>query len=290
MLHDQEIRSVPRIADATEIPRASVYRWVRSPYGPSSAPMNRKRPVADDPWLVDKIQKLCEEERNETCGHRRIRALLRRKYGLWVNRKTVLAVMKRKGLTQERLRFKPSRPKHVERMAPEAPNRAWQIDMTSFALSDLTPLYLIVVIDCFSRKIVGWNLDRRCRAKEWTSALRMALEAQGLIDKEQCRNLVLRSDNGAQPCSKHFVEYLGHVGVTGQYTGYNAPDDNAFVERVIRTIKEEEIWLNSYDSWSEAHAAIESYLKHYNTERIHSALDYRTPIEAEAACLTIKAA
>ena len=148
-------------------------------------------------------------------------------------------------------------------MRPDAPNRGWQIDMTSFSLSALSPLYLIVVIDCFSRKIVGWSLDHRCRAKEWTSALRFALDAQQLTTKELCRDLILRSDNGSQPCSKHFVEYLGTVGVTGQYTGYGAPDDNAFVERVIRTIKEEEIWVNSYDTWSEAHAAIESYVNYY---------------------------
>jgi putative transposase len=290
MLHDKEIRSVPRIAAAADVPRATTYRWVRSPAGPPETPRSRRRPVAGDPALVEKIRELCEQDRHGTYGHRRIRALLRRRYGLRVNRKTVLSVMRDLGLTQERLRYKPARPRHIERMAPDAPNRAWQIDMTAFALSDLSPLYLIMVMDCFSRKIVGWSLDRRCRAKEWTSALRMALETRGLTTKERRRDLVLRSDNGAQPCSKHFVEYLGHVGVTGQYTGYNAPDDNAFVERVIRTIKEEEIWPNSYDTWAEAHAAIEAYVTYYNHHRIHSALDYRTPIEAEAACLTLKAA
>ena len=162
--------------------------------------------------------------------------------------------------------------------------------MTSFALSDLSPIFLMVVIDCFSRKIVGWTLDRRCRAGEWTSAVRLALETQGLTTKEQTAMLTLRSDNGAQPCSKRFVEYLAQVGVRGQYTAYAAPDDNAYVERVIRTIKEEEIWPNSYDMWSEAHDAIDQYVRWYNQTRIHSALDYRTPNEAEAACLTQKAA
>jgi putative transposase len=75
-----------------------------------------------------------------------------------------------------------------------------------------------------------------------------------------------------------------------EYTGYNAPDDNAFVERVNRTIKEEEIWANHYDSWSEAHEAIEKYIAFYNNKRIHSALDYKTPKEIEEEYYALKAA
>jgi putative transposase len=175
-------------------------------------------------------------------------------------------------------------------MRPSGPNEAWQIDMTSFQLSNLTPLFLVTVIDCRTREIVGWTLDRRCRASEWTSAVRMALEARGPDTKAACAGLTLRSDNGAQPCSKRFVEYLGKVGVKGEYTGYSAPDDNAFVERVIRTIKEEEIWLNVYDTLSEARAALEAYIRYYNIERPHSALEYQTPAEVAARLTTHLAA
>lgn len=237
-----------------------------------------------------KVRALCEEDRLRRYGHRRIRAMLQRRYGLAVNRKTVARIMREEGLAQPRLRYKAARPKRVEKMRPDAPNRGWQIDMTSFALSDLTPLFLMLVIDCYSRKIVGWTLDRRCRAGEWVSAVRQALDTQKITTNEQAALLTLRSDNGAQPCSKRFVEYLAQVGVRGQYTGYDAPDDNAFVERVIRTIKEEEIWPNVFDTWSEAHDAIDRYVKWYNQQRIHSALDYRTPYEVEAAYLALKAA
>jgi len=82
----------------------------------------------------------------------------------------------------------------------------------------------------------------------------------------------------------------GDSGVKGQYTGYDAPDDNAYVERVIRTIKEEEIWPNQYDTLSEAREAIEAYVKYYNEQRIHSALDYQTPSEVAAAFITRAAA
>ena len=78
--------------------------------------------------------------------------------------------------------------------------------------------------------------------------------------------------------------------IQGEYTGYNAPDDNAFVERVIRTIKEEEVWPNLYDTWIEAHEAIEKYVNFYNENRIHSALGYETPKEFEDDFATQKAA
>jgi putative transposase len=162
--------------------------------------------------------------------------------------------------------------------------------MTSFQLSDLTPVFLVLVVDCFTREIVGWTLDRRCRASEWVSAVRMGLENKGILNRAMAKELTLRSDNGAQPCSKRFVEYLGKMGVRGQYTGYNAPDDNAYVERIIRTVKEEEIWLNVYDKFSEAHAALDAYVRYYNEERINEALDYSTPKEVAAVYVTLAVA
>jgi transposase InsO family protein len=82
------------------------------------------------------------------------------------------------------------------------------------------------------------------------------------------------------------VESKTPVDIQGQYTGYNAPDDNAYVERIIRTIKEEEIWPNLWDTPAEAREAIEAYVTYYNNQRIHSALNYRTPSEVAAAFIT----
>lgn len=251
---------------------------------------SRRCPKSDDRELRDAVRTLCNEERHQTFGYRRIWALLRRVHGICLNRKTVWRIMRKEGLTRPKVRHRPYRPKRVARMRAKRPNEAWQVDMTSFMLSDLRPVFLVTVVDCFTREIVGWTLDRRCRASEWVSAVRMALGSRGLSTKASCAGLTLRSDNGSQPCSKKFVEYLGQTGVRGEYTGYNAPDDNAYVERVIRTIKEELLWLNQYDTAREAHAAVESYVRYYNEERIHSSLGYRTPREAKAAYATLAAA
>ena len=279
--------SVRRLAEASQKPVSTVGRWI----GPERVRQSiaRKCPVSGNATLRSEIRELCNMPRHRTYGYRRIWALLRRK-GHKINKETVRRMMRRMGLSRPKIRYKSKRPKRVEKMRPVEPNRGWQIDMTSFVLSNMMTLYLVLVIDCYSREIVGWTLDRRCRAGEWVSALRMGLESQGLTTKELCSGLVVRSDNGSQPCSKKFVEYLGKVGVRGQYTGYNAPDDNAYVERVIRTVKEEEIWPNLYDSLSEATRAIEDYINDYNNERIHSALDYQTPSEFAAAHNTLAAA
>jgi len=198
--------------------------------------------------------------------------------------------MREEGLSRPKVWHRPLRPKRIEKMRPRRANQSWQIDMTSFQLSNLVPLFLVVVIDCYTRQIVGWTLHRRCRASEWTSAVRMSAESQGWQGKGDLQGLVLRSDNGAQPCSKKFVEYLSRLGIRGQYTGYNAPDDNAYVERVIRTIKEEEIWWNHYDNFQEAQEAVDSYIQFYNQERIHSSLGYQTPNEFAATQVTLAAA
>ena len=240
--------------------------------------------------MREAVRELCHEPRHATFGYRYIWALLRRHRGIYVNRKTVWRIMHEEGLVRPKMWRRPRRPKRVEKMRPTRPNEAWQIDMTSLELSDMTRLFLVMATDCCTREIVGWTLHRRCRASEWVSALRMALEDRALVTKEACAGLTLRCDNGSQPCSKAFVEYLGRAGVTGQYTGYNAPDDNAYVERVIRTVKEEEVWPNEYDTLSEALEAIDAYVKYYNNERIHSSLDYRTPSEARAAYATLPAA
>ncbi len=285
--HDWSVR---RLARTFAEPPATIGRWIR-PTPTLELSGRRRRPVGDDPTLRQKIWDLAHEDRHQTFGYRRIWALLRRD-NVIVNKKTVRLIMKDMGLSRPKFWHKPHRPKRVDKMLPDQPNQGWQIDMTSFQLSDLTPLFLVTVIDCGTREIVGYTLDRRCRAGEWTSALRTALESRGLMDKAACKelDLVIRSDNGSQPCSKKFVEFLAGRGIAGQYTGYNAPDDNAYVERVIRTIKEEEVWPNLWDTLSEARAAIEAYVNYYNNERIHSALNYKTPSEVAAAFITRAAA
>lgn len=282
--------SIRRIAAAFEEPYSTVARWIAPRMQKTPEELMDRCPISGDPELRAKVRELCDEPRHRTFGYRRIRSLLRRRFDIRVSRETVFRIMKEEGLTRPRIWHRPMRPKRIEKACSKGPNEYWQIDMTSFQLADLTPIFLVVIIDCFTREIVGYTLDRRCRAKEWVAAVRTAIEQRGIVSKDETKNLILRSDNGSQPCSKAFVEYLGSIGVKGEYTGYNAPDDNAFVERVIRTIKEEEVWPNLWDTVSESREAIDNYVNYYNNERIHSALGYATPKEIADANNTLKAA
>ena len=259
--------SIRRLAAAFGEPYSTVARWIAPQKEKTQGEIIRRCPVSGDPELRAKVRELCDEPRHRTFGYRRIRSMLRRRFDIQVSRETVRRIMREEGLSRPRIWHRPARPKHIEKACPSRPNECWQADMTSFQLADLTPLFLVVIIDCFTREIVGYTLDRRCRAREWIAAVRVALEQCGVNPKAMEELLTSRTDNGSQPCSKAFVEYLGSVGVKGQYTGYNAPDDNAFVERVIRTIKEEEVWPNLWDTVSEAREAIENYVTYYNNER-----------------------
>lgn len=163
--------TIRRAAGALAEPVSSVGRWAQSSEA-IVVPHRRARPVSDDPSLRQTIRDLCNEDRHRRHGHRMIRAVLVRRLERPVARKTVALVMREEGLSRPKIWVRPHRPRRVARMRPSQPNEAWQIDMTSFQLSNLTPLFLVTVIDCRTREIVGWNLDRRCRASEWTSAVR----------------------------------------------------------------------------------------------------------------------
>lgn len=199
----QSALSVRRLARCFEVPAACVGRWVRPERPP--APRHRPCPVSGCPDLRAAIQELCLQDRCQTWGYRRIWALLRRQ-GWTVERKTVHRIMRELGLSRAKIWHRSSRPKRVERMRPTAADQAGQIDMTSLQLADLTPRFLVVVTDCYTREVVGWTLDRRCRASEWITAVRMGLESRGGPTGGELPGLILRSDNGAQPCSKRFVE------------------------------------------------------------------------------------
>ena len=154
--------SVRRLSSAFEEPVSTVGRWVK--IRPQGFAERRRRtcPVSGDSEVRFMIRALCQEDRHLTWGYRRIRALCKRRYGLCLNHKTVHRVMREEGLGGPKVWHRPLRPRRVAKVTPTRPCQGWQIDMTSFQLSCLTTLFLVVAIDCFSRRIVGWTLSRRC--------------------------------------------------------------------------------------------------------------------------------
>ena len=215
-------------------------------------------------------------------GYRRVSWWLWRKQGLTVNGKRVLRVMRERGLLVAPRRLRARRQKEWGRVIAEAPNQVWQSDMTKvWAGANVGWAYLVSVIDCCTREIVGWDLSLRCRTQEAIAAVERAV-LQAMADGSRGSGLVLTTDNGTQFTSTRFVETLSRLGITHRRTAYNHPEGNGLIERFHRSLKEEEIWLNEYRSLAEATESIARWINEYNHDRPHRALRNRTPREARA--------
>lgn len=142
---------------------------------------------------------------------------------------------------------------------------------------------VVIVNDWFTKKILGAFVGNRSRAGDWLEALNGAVcrqfpegirEAAGL-------ELNLMSDNGSQPTSLRFVREAASLGIRQAFTSYGNPKGNADTERLIRTLKEELVWLREWKSVDELAQAVEAFVEEFNEHYLHSALGYKTPSEFE---------
>ncbi|HLY97386.1 MAG TPA: IS3 family transposase [Sideroxyarcus sp.] len=256
------------VAETIGISRSSLY-YKQKPH-PSRA---------DRSW-DDQIIVACGDK--PAYGYRRVTWWLRRKQGVLVNGKRVLRVMRERGLLVTPRRLRARRKKEWSRIVAELPNQVWQSDMTKvWAGANVGWAYLVSVIDCCTREIVGWDLSLRCRTEEAIAAVERAVLEQ-MAEGSRGSGLVLNTDNGTQFTSARFVETLSRLGITHRRTAFNHPEGNGVIERFHRSLKEEEIWLNEYRSLNEARESIGRWIEEYNHDRPHRALNNQTPREARA--------
>ena len=147
-------------------------------------------------------------------------------------------------------------------------------------MTDAGWVYLVIVLDWYSKKIVGFHLGYQSRAKDWAAALDMAVNQQ-FPQGVRGRGLSLMSDNGCQPTATSFLERCGLLEINQAFTVYNNPKGNADTERMMRTIKEELLWLNEWTGLDQVKQEFDAWRKHYNHEYFHSALKWKTPQMAE---------
>jgi len=236
--------------------------------------------VFKDRELLKKIQAVKAE--HPFWGYRRVRAWMGHREKIWVNEKRVRRVMRENSLMATQRVHKAKRTSQRSKPRAERPRQYWGIDMTKFMVASLGWVYLIIVLDWFTKKIVGWDLSLRGRSEEWKRALEMALERE-FPDGVRGKGLKLISDNGSQPTSVSFMRDMRTLGIEQIFTSYDNPKGNADTERMIRTIKEEMIWLNEFSSLSEAREKIGHWIDvDYNQFYVHSGLGYRSPEEFEA--------
>ncbi len=219
-------------------------------------------------------------------GYRRLTAALKRQ-GLIVNHKRVLRLMHEDNLlclrygrgfvvtTDSRHSF-PIYPNLAREMTLTNLNQLWIADITYIRLRGEF-VYLAVILDAYSRRVIGWALSRRIDTELTLIALRMAISR-----RQFAAGLVHHSDRGVQYAATDYVTELEAHNITVSMSRKGNPYDNAQCERFMRTLKYEEVYLSDYETLSEAAAAIEQFLEEvYNQKRLHSALGYVPPAEFE---------
>jgi transposase InsO family protein len=268
-------QSVERMCALAGVGRAAYYRHWR-----------RSAPLREETALRDVVQRLALG--NRSYGYRRIGALLRRE-GWTINHKRVVRIMREDNLLCLRKPlFKPpttdSRhswrvwPNLARHLAPTTVNQLWVADITYVRLAEAF-VYLAVVLDAFSRKVVGWAMEDHLRASLALDALQMALDRREVV----AGSLVHHSDRGVQYACGDYVERLEAFGIQPSMSRAGCPYDNAMAESFMKTLKAEEVDAGDYQDLDHARSAIGAFIEEvYNRQRLHSALAYQSPMEFEA--------
>ena len=260
------------LCQMTGLSRAGYYRWRLPQPG---------IPVAME--LRDAMQQIALQF--PAYGYRRITAELNRR-GFTVNHKRVLRLMRHDNLlclrhkafvvTTDSGHSLPVYPNLARDIVPERVNQLWVADITYIRLR-LEFVYLAVLLDAFSRRVIGWALGRTLEAGLAVAALRMALG-----QRRPQPGLVHHSDRGVQYASLDYTTLLGQHKVQISMSRKGNPYDTAACESFMKTLKYEEVYRNEYRDLDDAYAQIGEFLERvYNQQRLHSALGYVPPVEFE---------
>ena len=268
--------TVERMCALAGVNRAGYYRQWRA-----------SAPRAEVTAARDVIQRVALA--NRRYGYRRIAAQLRRD-GFAVNHKRVLRLMRRDNLLCLRKRpFVPvttdSRhewrimPNLARGLVPTGLDQLWVADITYVRLAE-DFAFLAVLLDAFSRRVIGWALDMHLRASLATAALRMAIEARQPVPG----TLIHHSDRGVQYACGEYTVLLEAHDIQPSMSRVGNPYDNARAESFIKTLKQEEVDGRDYRDLNHAREAIGAFIEDiYNRQRLHSALAYRPPVEFETS-------
>jgi putative transposase len=265
--------SIECMCQLAQVSRAGFYRWLQAP------------PTIEEEMEVrSAIQQIAMEHRRRY-GYRRISAELRRQ-GMPVNHKRVARIMREDNLlaVQPRPFVVTTKSDHklevylnlARRMKLTGMDQLWVADITYIRLKTEF-VYLAVILDGFSRRVVGWSLERTL-----ASCLAMAALEEAIATRKPPPGLVHHSDRGVQYASEEYVAVLEKHGMIPSMSRPANPYDNASCESFLKTLKQEEIYANQYSDLDHLRINIEEFIEqYYNRQRLHSALGYRSPEEFE---------
>jgi len=264
--------SVIRMCEVAGFSRAGYYRF-----------LHPEKPAAADMDLRDEIQKIALEW--PSYGSRRIAKELKAR-GRKVNRKRVqrlmrednlLCVTKRKFVvTTDSAHGLKVYPNRAATMTLTGVDQLWVADITYIRLEEEF-VYLAVILDAYSRRVIGWHLAEGLDDSLSLAALRMALQGRTVRS-----GLVHHSDRGVQYASGDYTDLLKEHGIDISMSRKANPWDNARCESFMKTLKYEEVYRTEYRNLANARTGIGEFLeKVYNEKRLHSALNYRSPVQFE---------
>lgn len=269
--------TIARMVELGRVSRSGLYRFDEGAKGDQQRDMD----------LRDAIQRIALEW--PSYGRPRITAELRRS-GWTVNAKRVYRIMREDNLLCVRKRkfVVTTDSDHGRRIYPNLArdlvltgiDQLWVADITYIRLQEEF-VFLAVIVDAYSRRVIGWALERTLEDELTLAALRMALSRRAIQP-----GLVHHSDRGSQYASKDYTDLLKAHGIEISMSRKGNPWDNAACESFLKTLKYEEVHRSEYRDLAEARASIEHFLEQiYNHKRLHSALGYRPPAEFEAGLL-----
>ena len=272
--------SVVRLCRAMKVSKSGFYRWLNSEPSPRT---KRTSAIRESVMAV-------YQQSNCIYGSRKITEKLKSDVGFEsACRNTVAKAMKKLGIkSRVSGKFKPTTTVSDPSKKPapnilaqdfqaDAPNQKWVADITY--LPTLTGwVYLAVVIDLFSRKVVGWEMSKRLTTPIVTGALKNAIESR----KPKTNDLIHHSDRGCQYTSEAFQKIMRTTNISCSMSRTGCCYDNAVVERFFWSLKHEWTKFEEFENLAAARASVFKYIEaFYNSERIHQTLDYQTPEEVE---------
>ena len=272
--------SIRRQCELLDVCRSSVY------YEPE---------IAHKPELTDiDLMNMLDSQYTKTpfYGSRKMAKLFSLETGLEINRKRIQRLMRAMAITAIYAKPNTSRANKQNRVYPyllsgltiTRPNMVWATDITYIRLRHGF-VYLVAVIDWYSRKVLSWRLSNTMDTSFCIEALEEALEIHGSPE-------YFNTDQGAQFTSEEFLKVLKERNIKISMDGKGRAIDNVFTERLWRSLKYENVFIRGYETMIEASEGIAEYLQFYNAERLHAAHNYRTPdqvhsLEFNTAFITV---